>query len=319
MIRVLPYNATLKEEWDCFIANSRNSTLLHLRDYMDYHSNRFEDASLIFYDEKGHLQCVFPACISNYNKSVIVSHQGLTYGGFVISKDLHAYKLEEIISITLQYYKKCKQATQLIIKPIPYIYDNSPCQEELYFINQKGGKLTSRSLSQTIEFNRRAKVSQLRSRCINKAKKNGIYIKEATSKEEWADFHNILTNILFERHSTLPVHTLDELWSLHEHFPTKIKLYIANKDNKAIAGCVLYFSENVIHTQYLASSVIGIKNGALDLVIDYAINACKTLQQQFFDFGVSTERNGLLNYGLTLQKEGFGARGVCYDTYTINL
>ena len=159
MIQVQPYNKNLKEEWNCFVKKSRNSTLLHLRDYMDYHSDRFEDASLMFYDEKERLVAVFPACVSNYNSNVIISHQGLTYGGFVISKDLHAYMLENIISVALQYYTHTKQAAKLIVKPIPYIYDYFPCQEELYFLNQHGGKLTSRCLSQTIELKNRQKLA----------------------------------------------------------------------------------------------------------------------------------------------------------------
>ena len=36
----------------------------------------------------------------------------------------------------------------------------------------------------------------------------------------------------------------------------------------------------------------------------------------FFDFGKSTEGDGtVLNESLIYQKEGFGARGVCYDWY----
>jgi hypothetical protein len=36
----------------------------------------------------------------------------------------------------------------------------------------------------------------------------------------------------------------------------------------------------------------------------------------YFDFGISTEKQGTyLNKQLIYQKEGFGARGVCYDWY----
>ena len=39
-----------------------------------------------------------------------------------------------------------------------------------------------------------------------------------------------------------------------------------------------------------------------------------------FDFGVSTEQRGsYLNEGLIFQKEGFGGRAICYDTYAIDL
>lgn len=39
-----------------------------------------------------------------------------------------------------------------------------------------------------------------------------------------------------------------------------------------------------------------------------------------FDFGKSTEQAGaFLNRNLIFQKEGFGGRGVCYDTYEYDL
>lgn len=41
------YTAAMKEEWDAFVDSSRNATFLLRRDYMDYHSDRFTDCSLI--------------------------------------------------------------------------------------------------------------------------------------------------------------------------------------------------------------------------------------------------------------------------------
>ena len=37
---------------------------------------------------------------------------------------------------------------------------------------------------------------------------------------------------------------------------------------------------------------------------------------EYLDFGRSTEGDGsILNGGLIAQKEGFGGRAICYDTY----
>jgi hypothetical protein len=38
-----------------------------------------------------------------------------------------------------------------------------------------------------------------------------------------------------------------------------------------------------------------------------------------FDFGISNERNGVLNPGLMRNKEGFGARAVVHDRYLLEL
>lgn len=56
------------------------------RRYMDYHSDRFADNSLMFYNEKtGKLYALLPA---NRCGDVLYSHQGLSYGGLVMSTEV---------------------------------------------------------------------------------------------------------------------------------------------------------------------------------------------------------------------------------------
>ena len=40
---------TDREAWNAFVALSKNGTFLFDRSYMDYHSDRFKDHSLMFY------------------------------------------------------------------------------------------------------------------------------------------------------------------------------------------------------------------------------------------------------------------------------
>ena len=77
MIEIIRYEEKYKSQWDHLIDISKNGTFLFHRNYMDYHSDRFTDFSLLVY-HKGNLVAVFPA---NVNDRVIYSHQGLTYGG----------------------------------------------------------------------------------------------------------------------------------------------------------------------------------------------------------------------------------------------
>ena len=318
MIRVQTYNESLKEDWNKFVVQANNSTLLHQRDYMDYHADRFKDASLLFYNDRNKLVALFPACISNNTPATIASHQGLTYGGLIIPPHTHTYIIEEVYDALISHYKT-QGVQQLTITPIPYIYATCPCQEELYIINHKSGKLINRALSQTIKLSEPIETSSLRRRCIAKAKKNNLCIAEATKQQEWQIFYNILWDVLKNRHNTTPVHSFNELWLLHSKFPQHIRLFVAVRDLQIIAGSVVYLSKNVAHTQYLASSPSGFEIGALDLVIDFLIKTCQNAKYKYLDFGVSTERDGSLNHGLTLQKEGFGGHGVCYDTYSIEL
>lgn len=65
---IIRYAPALADEWNGFVARSKNGTFLFDRRYMDYHSDRFEDYSLMFYRE-GRLYALMPA--NRDRKSVV--------------------------------------------------------------------------------------------------------------------------------------------------------------------------------------------------------------------------------------------------------
>ena len=82
-----------------------------------------------------------------------------------------------------------------------------------------------------------------------------------------------------------------------------------------MAGTLVYETAKVVHTQYISASPEGKAKGALDMLFDHLVNDVY-VGSRYFDFGKSTEDGGrYLNESLIFQKEGFGGRGVCYDTY----
>ena len=84
-----------------------------------------------------------------------------------------------------------------------------------------------------------------------------------------------------------------------------------------MAGVVIIECRKVAHTQYIASGEEGRTYGALDLLFRHLINE-RYKQFDYLDLGTSNEDDGrYLNEGLIHQKEGFGGRAVCYDTYEI--
>src|SRR6185312_14851566 len=54
------YTASRKLEWDTFVSAAKNATFLFSRDYMDYHSDRFNDHSLMIFNGRA-LVAVLPA------------------------------------------------------------------------------------------------------------------------------------------------------------------------------------------------------------------------------------------------------------------
>ena len=60
MFEVRQYTPDKADEWNRFVAKSKNGTFLFDRQFMDYHADRFTDASLMFYRDNS-LYALLPA------------------------------------------------------------------------------------------------------------------------------------------------------------------------------------------------------------------------------------------------------------------
>lgn len=305
------YDSSWKDKWDAFVDVSKNGTFLFKRDYMDYHSDRFQDHSLMFLS-KNAIVALLPATASG---AVFSSHAGLTYGGLVMARNITAIDVLEIFRLVMAYLSE-NGFIKFIYKPIPHIYHEIPAEEDLYALFRANAFLVARGLSSTILQSDRLKFRNIRKHGIKKAIKNGVVVSQTP---EFSSFWKILSANLSERHGLLPVHSLEEIELLRDRFPNEIKLYVAKIEEEVIAGVVVYNTKYVAHSQYIAASPKGRDLGALDLIFDYLIGDVYS-DSKFFDFGISTEDDGTyLNESLIYQKEGFGGRGICYDRYEIDL
>lgn len=303
------YDQAKNAEWDCFVKESRNGTFLFERNYMDYHSDRFEDNSLLFYDSCGKLLAVLPA---NRVGKTLHSHQGLTYGGLITKSDAGTEVVCRIFS-SMNQHLKSMGIERVRYKAIPWIYHTVPAEEDLYAITTTcDAHLVCREISSAIPLQNRMRWTEERRRGIRRAEKAGITVGQSESYE---GFWDVLTRNLQDRYGVRPVHSLSEIALLHSHFPENIRLYTAKKDGKVVAGIVTYNTRPTVHVQYISASPEGKRYGALDMLFHHVIEE-SAKEFRYFDFGKSTEDEGrYLNTSLIHQKEGFGARGVCYDTY----
>lgn len=310
-LNVTRYNESHKEEWDSFVQNSKNGTFLFLRDYMDYHKDRFSDNSFIF-SRKGKICGLLPA---NRKADELFSHAGLSYGGLIMSKKT---TVEDCLDI-FHNIKRLLEEEGIVsfhYKPIPHIYHSIPSEEDLYSLFRFGFKLSSRGVSSTIFNEDKLKFRDIRKHGIKKALKHGINVKET---EDYSSFWEILRTNLSQKYSREPVHSLSEIVKLHETFPENIRLFGAFNNNTMVGGVVCYITQHVCHTQYISASPEGKEEGALDLVFDNLINEVFKYKR-YFDFGISTEDGGnYLNENLIYQKEGFGGRAICYDSYLLKI
>lgn len=307
------YELLAQKEWDEFVDKSKNGTFMLKRNYMDYHSDRFDDMSLMVF-RKGKLFALLPG---NYKDDLYFSHQGLTYGGLIMDSKMVTTECIEVFKIINAYLKE-EGIKSMVYKPTPYIYHKIPAEEDLYALFVCcNAKLTVRCISSTIYEDTRLKFIESRKSGIRKAIKYGIKVEDSDDIES---FWHILNANLMANHATKPVHSADELRILKSLFPLNIKLYVVkNAKDEIIGGTLLYITDLVVHTQYISANEEGKFSGALDLLFDFLINDRYT-NYKYFDFGHSTEKGGkTLNNALIFQKEGFGGRGVCYDIYKYDL
>ncbi len=68
---------------------------------MEYHNDRFTDASVIIYDEKGKITALLPANISG---DTVFSHGGLTYGGVLTASGTDVMTVCEIFTAIRRFY-----------------------------------------------------------------------------------------------------------------------------------------------------------------------------------------------------------------------
>lgn len=308
---IIKYTPERQNEWDSLVASSANGTFLFQRNYMEYHAHRFTDFSLMIYN-KNKLTAILPA---SHHEDEVTSHGGLTYGGFITHADVSSSLLLDIFEIVAQYLRE-KGIKYWNYKPIPHIYHSYPHESELYALHRQQAVRTACNLSSVIYLQAPLRYAELRRRGIKRAEKCGVTI---SCNDDFAPFWTILEDNLRQRHHVSPVHTLDEITLLHNRFPSNIQLYTATLNNQVVAGCVVYNTGIVAHAQYISASPEGKDCGALDMLFDHLIKQ-EYKDCRYFDFGISTEDGGnYLNNGLLSQKEGFGARGVIYETYRIAL
>ena len=306
MIEVRRYNPDDADRWNSFVAESKNGTFILNRRYMDYHADRFTDYSLLFYlDDK--LVALLPA---NVQGDILFSHGGLTYGGLVTTDKFKTVDALDVFTY-LRKHLLLEGFERVIYKPCPWIYHSLPSEEDLYALFRFGARLAGRDVATVVELHSMLPMTTLRRRQAKKALDNGVTISRENG---FSKFWKVLDDNLMQRYGVHPVHTLDEISLLASRFPD-IELYEAHLGGETIGGVVLYVCGKVAHVQYISANELGKKIGAIDLIFSRITEALKP-RCRYLDFGKSTEQFGyFLNKGLIFQKEGFGGRAVCYDTY----
>ena len=351
MFSIRPYTPADKQQWDDFVKNSKNGTFLHCRDFMEYHSHRFTDHSLMIFNQNGKLIALLPAneiseeednqpvadCQTfgsrpyqkqetrnqkpeTINQKHLHSHQGLTYGGLILSIDQGINDVMDIFTAIIDYLRQNNFST-LHYKQIPTIYHTCPSQEDEYALWRHNAHLEVCNIASTVALHspqmppaKRCRKQRYKSAC-----KQNYQLRET---DDLSLFWPILQTSLKLHHNAQPVHTLQEMEKLKQTFPDNIRLFLAyNTYNQPEGGVLLFVTPQVAHSQYGHATEKGYRNHVMDYIYFTLIEQYRNDgHTQYFDLGTSNEQAGqILNATLADQKEGFGARGIAYKQWRIDI
>ncbi|MDY3847426.1 MAG: GNAT family N-acetyltransferase [Prevotella sp.] len=202
---------------------------------------------------------------------------------------------------------------KVVYRPVPWIYHVHPSEEDLYAIFWKcGARLALRNIGTTIIMSNNPKWRKDHIRRLRKAHQGGVTVKRDSDITE---FWGVLEDNLNKRFGASPVHSLSEMLLLKERFPDNIIQYNAYREGRIIGGLTVYVSQQVIHGQYSSTNDEGKEYGAMEAIYEQLMYKDYP-DYPYLDFGSSTENQcSVINKGLISHKEGYGGRGVCYDTY----
>ena len=314
------YTPIDKEEWDKFVNEARNSTFLFNRAFMDYHSDRFEDCSLLAY-RKGKLSALLPA---DRKGEELRSHHGLTYGGWILpaSSSINGNEMLELWRKWLQWCSS-NGIKSVLYKPLPYIYAEQPSDEDLYCLFRSGGILQRTNLSSAIRLERNPGLNKLQRRHIKGLENSVFNIKEYRGEipsEILSKFYEMLQSCLHERHDAKAVHTAEEIALLSARFPENISLQVLEYKGKIEAGIWLFETSTCNHCQYIATTPLGRELNLMTPLTVHLIQEATKAGKNYFDFGISNEEGGkILNHGLLRHKSSFGATGIAYGEWSVNV
>ena len=280
MFEIRRYTPEHVDEWNQFVAESKNGVFLFDRRYMDYHSDRFCDHSLMFYSD-GRLLAVLPA---HQSGDTLCSHNGLTYGGLVMSPRLTVVQTMHLFR-ELNEYLRSQGIRHVSYKAIPWIYHRLSAEEDLYALyHECHARIVARDFATNIYLSAGLRWERVRRRGIVRARNAGAVVERSNHYEA---FWQVLADNLMNKYGVKPVHSLQEIELLHGRFPQNIQLYQAVREGKVLGGVVLYISSQVVHAQYSSASPEGKKLGVIDLLYDQIFKDYR--DYPYFDFGRSTE------------------------------
>jgi len=149
-------------------------------------------------------------------------------------------------------------------------------------------------------------------RSIRKARKSGVEVREGTTLDDYKTFYDIYAKASEKWGYKTPQIPFKLLKNLHKYGSDQVKLSLALKDEKPVAGKIdLWYSKTVYYVYGAFLSEYGTYNPSSLLFNDSIKQACQE-DYKYYNFGPSGTLKNIGNF-----KEGFGAGKVGINRYKV--
>lgn len=330
-LKIKSYDNSYKEKWDDFVMNhSVNGTFQQTRKFLDYHGDRFEDASIIIYKGNDTTVAVVPACaIVENGKKIFSAHQGSTFGGIVIAEEFYNIGHMEAAVNVLEDYLIQNEYKEVCLKCTSDIFAKRNGSLLYYFLFQKG-YASYDEISFYVDFEHynddiASNFTYARRRYYKYSLRNSLVFRKLETAEEIEGFYGVLCDNML-KFNTKPVHSLDEIKDFKEsRLKNVVEFYGVFHEGRIIAGSMVFLfnnfsGNNVFHTQYLAADQSCLKMYPMNFMDYNLIKTARDRGFRYMSFGTSTFEHGkVLNKPLAEFKEGFGTQYGVNKTYVKRL
>ncbi len=314
MILETPTSLADIADWDTFVAESVNGTLFHRRDFLAYHGNRFRglERPLVWRAHGTIVGAMAMAQAGLDQPLVLKSPYGASYGG-IVHGQIGLAEAEEMVDL-LVHHLKAEGIQRLTLTPTPAIYMDQPSDYLAFWLLKRGFRIINSDLTAYIPvianpleglFDRSS------NKAVRKAIRDGV---EVVQNDDLDTFYNILLENR-KRFQATPTHSKSEVAWLLNHLPGAIRLFMAYRHGRALAGTLVFkCNDRVLLDFYWAHREDDQQFRPVNLLVHEVTQWAAGQGLRWFDFGTQTV-DMVPNQGGSRFKESMGATGIFRHTY----
>lgn len=317
-----------RQDWERFIRRAVQGNFFSNQKFFDYHPDgRFNQKHLIF-RKKGNIVAVWPGAFRDEDglKSW-TSHPGASYGGLMVREDIDLLNVHRLL-LDLIETAKSEGIERLRFTPPPLVYHRRMSDTVEFACRRAGFSYLRQDYTQATDLRalplaERQLINMYDNKtrtAIRKAYREGVTIKHNLPLH--GETLDVYYDILFKNRQKLgvtPTHTKEELEKLATLAPKQLEMSMAYYKGEPIAGILNFIcNERVMLEFYIAHRDDFQHLRPSPLLVHDSIMRAHERGFDWYDFGISTEPNNRVTWGLVSFKENFSMQGFLRNTLVLD-